>query len=536
MFTSRTAFLVVSVLFQVAKCSLGQTNVTKTLPPPQEDMECSCTDCDWGRCKAGSGCFTLLKPDDEKSGYIVKKGCIEDAIHYRITCENAHHPVYCCRGENMCNWNVTPPFPTTEPASPSPSSKHGKSESTNFILLSIFAPIAALIVGIVVVCLVYQLLQKRQLKNGRYPNLRYVRHSTTLHENGCCTVAECGKCSASGLSKFAQRTAAQDLDLIQVIGEGKYGKLWRGLWHGDDVVAKLFIPSEEKSFKNEVDVNNKVGNHENILRVQHCHTAFSWNKVTYRCIVMEFHENGSLYDFLKHRPLSIQEMCSLALSAARGLNHLHGEIYGRKEKYSIAHCDIKSKNIMVKSNLTCAIGGLGLAVVHDRSQDKIITEDKRKGTARYMAPEVLDGLVYKSFESYKRADVYSFGLVLWEITRRTFTEGIRPEQYELPYYDMVPTNPSYDEMKKIVTEQEKRPLVPNKWTENSALEIMGKLMKDCWKQNASARLPSLRVKKTLSKLMEMVKPPPTNTSLSEELSAFQDVNIHIPETFESVKV
>ena len=302
-------------------------------------------------------------------------------------------------------------------------SKHGKSESTEFILLSIFAPVAALIVGIMVVCLVYQLLQKRQHKNGRYPNLRYVRHATTVHENGCCTVTECGKCSASKFSKFAQRTAAQDLDLIQVIGEGRYGKVWRALWHGDDVVAKLYVPSEEKFFKNEVDVNNKVGNHENILRVQHCHTSFLWNKVTYRCIVMEFHENGSLYDFLNHRPVSIEEMCSLALSAARGLNHLHGEIYGRKEKYSIAHCDIKSKNIMVKSNLTCAIGSLGLAVVHDRSQDKIITEDKRRGTARYMAPEVLDGSVVKSFESYKRADVYSFGLVLWEITRRTFTEG-----------------------------------------------------------------------------------------------------------------
>lgn len=61
-------------------------------------------------------------------------------------------------------------------------------------------------------------------------------------------------------------------------------------------------------------------------------------------------------------------------------------------------------------------------------------------------------------------------------------------------------------------------------------------MKDCWKQNASARLPSLRVKKTLSKLMEMVKPSPTNTSLSEKLSAFQDVNIHIPETCETAKV
>ena len=71
-----------------------------------------------------------------------------------------------------------------------------------------------------------------------------------------------------------------------------------------------------------------------------------------------------------------------------------------------------------------------------------------------------------------------------------------------------------------------------------ALEVMGKLMKDCWKQNASARLPSLRVKKTLSKLMEMLKPAPINTSLSEseESSAIQDVNIHIPETLEIIKV
>ena len=301
--------------------------------------------------------------------------------------------------------------------------RFGKDERTNFILLSIFAPIAALVVGIVLVCVVYQLLQKRHLKSGRYPNLRYARHSAAPHEDGSCNGRECGKCNGSGASKFAQRTAAQDVDLIQVIGEGKYGKLWRGMWHGDDVVAKLYLPCEEKFFKNEVDVNNKIGNHENILRVQHCHTAFTWNKATYRCIVMEFHENGSLYDFLSCRTVNTQEMCSLALSAARGLNHLHGEIYGRKEKYSIAHCDLKSKNIMVKSNLTCTIGGLGLGVVHDRSQDKIITENKRRGTPRYMSPELLDGGVFKSFESYKRADVYSLGLILWEITRRTFTEG-----------------------------------------------------------------------------------------------------------------
>lgn len=62
------------------------------------------------------------------------------------------------------------------------------------------------------------------------------------------------------------------------------------------------------------------------------------------------------------------------------------------------------------------------------------------------------------------------------------------------------------------------------------LESMVKMMKDCWKQNAPARLSSLRVKKNLSKLMEMVKPAPSSTALSEEYAIISDVNIHIPET------
>ena len=38
---------------------------------------------------------------------------------------------------------------------------------------------------------------------------------------------------------------------------------------------------------------------------------------------------------------------------------------------------------------------------------------------RYMAPEVLDDtLNILHFDSFKRADIYSFGLVLWEIARR----------------------------------------------------------------------------------------------------------------------
>lgn len=58
-------------------------------------------------------------------------------------------------------------------------------------------------------------------------------------------------------------------------------------------------------------------------------------------------------------------------------------------KPAIAHRDLKSKNILVKSNGTCAIGDLGLAVRYDTSMDTVdIPLNHRVGTKRYMAPEV----------------------------------------------------------------------------------------------------------------------------------------------------
>lgn len=58
-------------------------------------------------------------------------------------------------------------------------------------------------------------------------------------------------------------------------------------------------------------------------------------------------------------------------------------------KPAIAHRDLKSKNILVKSNSTCAIGDLGLAVRHDVATDTVdIPLNNRVGTKRYMAPEV----------------------------------------------------------------------------------------------------------------------------------------------------
>uniref|UniRef100_A0A0S7EP72 receptor protein serine/threonine kinase n=1 Tax=Poeciliopsis prolifica TaxID=188132 RepID=A0A0S7EP72_9TELE len=82
---------------------------------------------------------------------------------------------------------------------------------------------------------------------------------------------------------------------------------------------------------------------------------------------------------------------------------------------------------------------------------------------RYMAPEVLDDSInMKHFESFKRADIYAMGLVFWEIASRCSVGGIH-EDYQLPYYDLVQSDPSVEEMKKVVCEQKLRPNIPNRW-------------------------------------------------------------------------
>ncbi|GCC41965.1 hypothetical protein chiPu_0025703, partial [Chiloscyllium punctatum] len=63
----------------------------------------------------------------------------------------------------------------------------------------------------------------------------------------------------------------------------------------------------------------------------------------------------------------------------------------------------------------------GLAVIHSQSNDFLdVGNNPKVGTKRYMAPEVLDETIRtNSFESYKATDIWAFGLVLWEIARRT---------------------------------------------------------------------------------------------------------------------
>ncbi|XP_017960380.1 activin receptor type-1 isoform X3 [Drosophila navojoa] len=307
--------------------------------------------------------------------------------------------------------------------------------------------------------------------------------------------------SGSGLPLLVQRTLAKQVTLIECIGRGKYGEVWRGHWHGESIAVKIFFSRDEESWKRETEIYSTVLlRHENILGFIGSDMT-SRNSCTQLWLMTHYYPQGSLFDHLNRNALSHNDMIWICLSIANGLVHLHTEIFGTEGKPAMAHRDLKSKNILVTANGTCVIADFGLAVTHSHVTGQLdLGNNPKVGTKRYMAPEVLDESIdMECFEALRRTDIYAFGLVLWEVCRRTISGGIA-EEYKVPYYDVVPMDPSFEDMRKVVCIDNYRPSIPNRWSSDSLLAGMSKLMKECWHQNPNVRLPALRIKKTIHKL------------------------------------
>ena len=341
--------------------------------------------------------------------------------------------------------------------------------------------------------------------------------------------------SGSGMPQLVQRTLAKQITLQEVIGKGRYGKVHKGRWNGENIAVKIFLTKDEVSYNREIDIYSTVLlRHENILEYVGSDVT-SINSCTQFWLVTRYYQHGSLYDFLKDpaRPyLTTCQAYGILNSCLRGLVHLHQEIFGtnvqNQDNYkpAIAHRDIKSKNILVRDDgFSCVIADFGLAATYNSKEHDIdVKENYRVGTKRYMAPEVLieDKNKYKTFESYKKADVYSWALVMWEIARRTQYSSIPAENihsptyaenehqlvsedensYALPYHLDVGPDPSFDEMIKVVCLDKKRPKIPVKWSsgQNNFFAGLSNIMRECWHEKPDVRHSMLRIKKNLSEL------------------------------------
>ena len=222
--------------------------------------------------------------------------------------------------------------------------------------------------------------------------------------------------SGSGLPLLTQRTVAKAIQLEQVIGSGRSGQVYVGVYQCEKVAVKKFSTRDEQSWFRESEVYSKVGlRHENVL-VFLASDMVSEDGSTELWLITQYHPHGSLYEFLASHTTDLVTTARMSLSVCRGLTYLHTHLHGFSTKPAIAHRDLKSKNILVKQNRECCIADFGLSVVE--GQERFLVTSVQ-GSKRYMAPEILMGAIdLRRFESLVEADVYAFGLVLWEVCSR----------------------------------------------------------------------------------------------------------------------
>jgi serine/threonine protein kinase len=115
-------------------------------------------------------------------------------------------------------------------------------------------------------------------------------------------------------------------------------------------------------------------------------------------IVMDHIKLGSLRSNLKTKKYNPNDKYRNLYCIAKSLLTLH--------KCNLVHGDLHSGNLLLSDNLTVFISDFGLS----RPADKPISK-KIYGVLPYIAPEVLRGKPYT-----KAADIYSFGIIMWELT------------------------------------------------------------------------------------------------------------------------
>ncbi|KAJ4707687.1 Protein kinase [Melia azedarach] len=193
------------------------------------------------------------------------------------------------------------------------------------------------------------------------------------------------------------------------LGFGGFGEVFQGQFpNGVKIAVKVLNRNlgriAEEQFMAEVGTIGRTY-HINLVRLYgFCHDQHM------TALVYEFMENGSLdkYLFNKMRSIEWEKLHEIAIGTAKGLAYLHEECQQR-----IIHYDIKPENVLLDVNFSPRVADFGLAKLCDRNRTHV-TISGYKGTPGYSAPEFLSG----NYPITHKCDVYSFGMVLFEIVGR----------------------------------------------------------------------------------------------------------------------
>ncbi|CAK8577693.1 unnamed protein product [Lathyrus sativus] len=249
---------------------------------------------------------------------------------------------------------------------------------------------------------------------------------------------------------------------------GAHSRLYHGKYEGDQHVAvKLIrVPDDdengmlaaklEKQFITEVTLLSRL-HHQNVLKF----VAASRNPPVY-CVITEYLSEGSLRAYLhklEGKTMSLQNLIAFSLDIAHGMEYIHSQ--------GVIHRDLKPENVLINEDFHLKIADFGIAC--EEAYCDLLAYDP--GTYRWMAPEMIKRKHYG-----RKVDVYSFGLILWEM----FTGRI-------PYEDMTPIQAAF-----AVVYKNSRPVIPL-----NCPPAMRALIEQCWSLNPDKRPEFWQVVKVL---------------------------------------
>ena len=195
------------------------------------------------------------------------------------------------------------------------------------------------------------------------------------------------------------------------IGKGASGDVFVGTYIGAIVAIKrMLLPTNSERMG---VVENFIREASTMAQLRHPNIVqFIGASVShpYLYIITEYCTQGSLYDVLhgeRKRQLTRKEKRNILIDAALGIMYLHGK--------GIVHRDIKTHNFLVDRTGTVKVADFGTSAalgLNLRAQGSENNMKTMVGTPEYVAPEVVtpkgNGYSYK-------ADIYSFGIVAWEV-------------------------------------------------------------------------------------------------------------------------
>ncbi|KAL8232979.1 hypothetical protein R6Q57_002757 [Mikania cordata] len=216
-----------------------------------------------------------------------------------------------------------------------------------------------------------------------------------------------------GVKSFSfeeMKRATNNFDVSSEVGQGGYGKLFKGIFADGTVVAIKRAQEGslqgEKEFLTEIELLSRL-HHRNLVSL----LGFC-DEEGEQMLVYEYMSNGTLRENLaeKHKEsLSFAMRIRIALGSAKGILYLHSEA-----NPPIFHRDIKATNILLDSQLIAKVADFGLSRLAPVADMEGIVPDHVstvvKGTPGYLDPEYF--LTHKLTD---KSDVYSLGVVFLEL-------------------------------------------------------------------------------------------------------------------------